>query len=147
MLEVTSEVEIDQPIDVVFPYLADATNNPEWQDGMVACRWRTDGPIAVGSVYEQHARMMGRDIESVFEVTEHVDVGDVRRIAIRTLESTFPIEVTRTVVALPGGRSRASALVRGDASGVFRLAEPLLRRMVQRSVRGDYARLRQVLEA
>lgn len=147
MIEVTSEVLVDRPVDVVFDYLADPTNNPAWQDGMVACSWRSDPPIAVGSVYEQHATMMGRQIESVFEVTAYDGEGDERSITIRTIESTFPIEVTRTVVATGDGTSRASAVVRGDASGVFRLAEPLMRRVVQRSVRGDYARLKQVLEA
>lgn len=146
MLEVTSSVDIARPIDVVFLYLADPVNNPAWQQGMQRCAWRTDGPIAVGSIYEQHATMMGRDIESVFEVTAWQDAGDERSISIATIESTFPIQVTRTVVA-NGDGCTASAIVRGDASGVFKLAEPLMRRMVQRSVRGDYDRLKEVLEA
>lgn len=43
-------------------------------------------------------------------------------------------------------RCRVSAVVEGDASGFFRLAAPLLRPLVARSVRGDYARLRRRLE-
>jgi hypothetical protein len=39
-----------------------------------------------------------------------------------------------------------SAIIEGDASGFFKLAEPLLARVVQRSVDGDYANLKHLLE-
>lgn len=45
------------------------------------------------------------------------------------------------------GRTITSARVQGDPSGFFALATPVLRRMVERSVRGDYRRLGQVLES
>lgn len=143
MIEVTSRVDIDRPADEVFAYVADASNNPQWQDGMVDCRWVTEPPIGVGSVYEQEARMLGRPITSTFEV---VAFEPGRSISIETIESTFPIAVTRSVEPLDGDRCRVSAVVRGDASGVFRLGEPLMKRMVQRSVRGDYRRLKEHLE-
>lgn len=143
MIEVTSEVAIDRPADEVFAFLADAENNPAWQQGMERCRWTTSPPIREGSTYEQEARMLGKPITSTFEVVEF-EPG--RRITIRTIESTFPIEVTRSVE--PAGESTciARAHVTGDPSGVFKLAAPLMRRMVERSVRGDYRRLKEHLE-
>jgi hypothetical protein len=44
-------------------------------------------------------------------------------------------------------RCVVSVVVEGHGSGYFRIAEPLLRRLVRRSVRGDYARLRRMLHA
>lgn len=44
----------------------------------------------------QHARFLGRDIRSTFVVTE-CEPG--RLIAIKSVESTFPIQVERRVVA------------------------------------------------
>jgi hypothetical protein len=68
--------------------------------------------------------------------------------SIRTIASSFPIEgdpQRRT-----GGRGDlprlARARVTGDPSGVFKLAAPLMRKMVERSVRGDYRRLKAHLE-
>lgn len=141
-IEVTSEVEISRPADEVFAFVADAENNPTWQGGMRSCRWATDPPIAVGSVYEQEAAFLGRPITSTFEV---VALEPGRSITIETTASTFPIRVTRSVAPVGDDRCRVSAVVRGDPSGVFRVFTPLLRRMVQRSVRGDYRRLRRVL--
>lgn len=141
-MEVTSTVIVDRPVQEVFPFLADAENNPRWQQGMRSCRWVTDPPITVGSVYEQEASFLGRTITSTFEVVEF-ERG--RSITIETIESTFPIRVTRSVTPLGRDRCRVSAIVRGDPSGVFRLFAPVLRWMVRRSVRADYRRLPEVL--
>ena len=48
------------------------------------------------------------------------------------------VEVAVTVV---------HALIRGDASDLFKLAAPLLDRVTERQIKGDYARLKLVLEA
>jgi hypothetical protein len=142
VIEVTSSVDVDRPADEAFAFVAEAENNPRWQRGMRSCRWTTEPPIRVGSVYEQEASFLGRPITSTFEV---VDLQPGRSITIRTIRSTFPIEVTRSVEPLGGSGARIRALVRGDASGVYRLGRPLLRRVVQRSVRRDYRHLRELL--
>lgn len=142
MIEVTSSIDVDRPAGETFAFIADAENNPRWQRGMRSCRWTTDRPIRVGSIYEQEASFLGRTITSTFEVT---DLQPDRSITIRTIESTFPIEVTRSAEPLDGDRARVRAVVRGDPSSVFRIAAPVLRRIVQRSVRDDYHRLQGLL--
>lgn len=142
-MEVTSSVEVERPADEVFAFVADAENNPRWQRGMRSCRWVSDPPIGVGSVYEQEASFLGRTIRSTFEVVAYEPD---RSITIETIESTFPIRVTRSVEPVGDGRSRVSAIVRGDPTGVFSIFAPALRWMVRRSVRGDYRRLRELLE-
>ena len=58
---------------------------------------------------------------------------------------TFPITFTRIVE--PSGQGAAvKAIVEGDASSFFKLAEPLLSRMVKRSVDADYQNLKRILE-
>jgi uncharacterized membrane protein len=142
MMHVTSNLEVNRPAAEVFRFVADAENNPRWQKGMRSCRWTTTPPIRVGSVYEQQAAFLGKAIASTFEV---IRFEPDRSITIRTITSTFPIEVTRSVVPLGADRCRVSASVRGDPAGVFRIATPLLRQLVQRSVRADYRRLKALL--
>lgn len=142
VIEVSSSVVIDRPAAEVFEFVADAENNPRWQRGMRSCRWLSARPVHVGSTYRQEASFLGRFVTSTFEVTEP-DPG--RSITIRTLTSTFPIVVTRSVEPLPGDRARVRAFVRGDPSGAYRIAKPVLKTLVQRSVRGDYERLRRML--
>lgn len=142
-VETRSGVEVACPAEEAFAVVSDAEQNPTWQRGMRACRWITEPPLAVGSRYEQEASFLGRTITSTFEVVAF-DPG--REISIRTIASTFPIQVTRTVEPLGEDRCRVSAHVRGDPGRLFALATPFLRGMVRRSVQGDYERLKALLE-
>jgi hypothetical protein len=142
-MQVTSNLEVHRSAAEAFRFIADAENNPRWQKGMRSCRWTTTPPIRVGSVYEQQAMFLRKSIVSTFEV---VRFEPDQSITIRTVTSTFPIEVTRSVTPLGTDRCRVSAVVRGDPAGVFRIATPLLRPLVQRSVRADYRRLKALLE-
>jgi hypothetical protein len=69
-----------------------------------------------------------------------------RRIEFKTVSGTFPVRITRWVGPAPE-RTVVRALIRGDASGLYRLAAPLLDRLTQRQIEGDYQRLKQVVEA
>ena len=136
---------IARPADDVFAYFSDASNNPEWQEGMQSCQWTSAPPIGVGSTYEQHARFAGKDIRSVFEVTAY-EPG--RRIEIATVESTFPINVTRTVTPIDASSCEVRAEISGGPErGLMRILEPIMRRQAQRSVDRDYDRLVEVLQS
>lgn len=136
---------IQRPAAEVFRFFSDASNNPEWQNGMTSCEWTTEPPIGVGSRYEQRARFMGREIVSVFEVTEF-EPG--HRIRIETIESTFPIQVTRTVEPLDDSSCTVSAVITGGPEkGIMKWLEPLAAGKAQKSVDADYDRLVQLLEA
>jgi carbon monoxide dehydrogenase subunit G len=142
-MRLTASRVIHRPADEVAEFFFDATNNPRWQRGMQSCEWATPGPIGVGSEYVQVASFLGRTISSRFEVTDHTPG---RSITIRTIESTFPIEVTRAVEPLDTGSSRVTADISGSPGGVFRLLAPVVRRLAQRSVDRDYDRLVALLD-
>ena len=144
MRPITVGVDVERPANDVFAFVADVENNPRWQRGMRRCSWTSPPPHGVGSTYDQVARFLGKDIVSSFRVVEHQPG---RRIKITTTKSPFPITETRTVQPLGEGRAHVAAIVEGDASGFFRLAAPILRGLVARSVRGDYARLKRLLES
>jgi hypothetical protein len=42
--------------------------------------------------------------------------------------------------------TEVTAIIEGDASGFFKIAEPLLKWMVQRSISSDYTNLKKILE-
>jgi uncharacterized membrane protein len=143
MTTVTASIDIDRPAGYVFDYLADMSNNPDWQKGQRRCSWTSDPPLRLGSTYDQEARFLGRTLVSSFEVTEF-EPG--RKIRIQTTGGSMPIDVTRTVEALDADRCRVRAEVRGEAPGPMRLLGPLLDHLVERSVRSDYRRLKARLE-
>ena len=144
MLEVTAQQAIRRPAAEVFDYLADMSNNPKWQKGMQSCVWTSDPPLKLGSTYDQEASFLGKKIVSSFEVTEFIAGEHIR---IVTTAGSMPIDVTRTVDPVTDNVCLVEAVVRGDASGLFRLATPLMKVMVRRSVNADYKRLKVLLES
>jgi uncharacterized protein YndB with AHSA1/START domain len=139
-LDFIHTIDINRPAAEVFAWLADFERNPRWQSGMVDCRWTSTTPGAVGSTYVQHAQFMGRRIDTHFVVTA---VDPDRSISIESTQSTFPIQVTRSVEALDPEHTRVTAHIRGQPKGLMNLMSGL----VKRSVAKDYRALKALLEA
>lgn len=142
MIKIETAVTINKPADEVFAYISDFERNPEWQEGMVRCTFTTEPPLRIGSQYEQEAIFLMRKIISLFEV---IDYDPGRMVKATTIASSFPITFTR-IVDPAGEQAQVRAIVEGDASGFFRIMQPLLRRMVKRSVDRDYRYLKQLME-
>ena len=142
MIRVETSVHINRPAGEVFAFIANFENNPLWQSGQVEARFTSEGPLRVGSTYDQVAKFLGRQIVSTFEVLEY-EPG--RMVKASSTAGSFPITFTR-MVEPAGGGADVSAVVEGDSSGFFKVAEPLMARMVQRSVDADYQNLKRIME-
>ena len=136
-------IEIERPAGVVFDYVSNFENNTAWQRGMREARFVTAPPLAVGSQYEQVASFMGRPVVTRFEVT-NLEPG--RSITIESIESTFPIKVTRRVEPLGANRARVTAEISGEPGGATRFFGPIVRRFAQHAIDADYKRLKELLE-
>jgi hypothetical protein len=143
-MHLDAERTIHRPAAEVAGFFFDASNNPDWQGGMVSCEWLSPSPIAVGSTYEQRARFIGREVRSTFVVT-HLEPG--RMIRIETIESTFPIQVERRVEPVDDSSCRVVAHISGGPNtGIWKLLSPVMAGRAQKSVDADYDRLVQLLE-
>ncbi|MEA2000434.1 MAG: SRPBCC family protein [Actinomycetota bacterium] len=138
----TATREIARSAPDVFAFLADAANNPKWQNGMKTCEWITPAPVAVGSRYDREASFLGRPVLSTFEVLEF-DPG--HRILIESTKSTFPIRVERRVDSLTASTCRVKAEIEGGPS-VPGSVQRLVGWLAQRAVDRDYNRLVTLLE-
>lgn len=143
MIEVSTSIDIERPADDVFAFVSEFPNNPKWQRGQESCTWTSEAPLRVGSTYDQRARFLGKEMVNSFEVVE-LDRG--RRVKFTSTSGTFPITVTRTVEPLGPTRARFTEHVVGDSQGFFRIAEPVLKLLVRRSIKRDFPRLRALLE-
>jgi uncharacterized membrane protein len=62
-------VTVERPIDDVFAYLADGTNNPRWRSGVLSIE-RTSAQDGVGATYRQKLRGPGgRPIDGDYRIT------------------------------------------------------------------------------
>jgi hypothetical protein len=67
--EFNGSAVIDRPIDEVFAFLADGTNDPKFSPRVQEIRKTTDGPIAVGTVFESKVKDAGMTTSRKFELT------------------------------------------------------------------------------
>ena len=67
--EFNGSAVIERPIDEVFAFLADGTNDPKFSPRVQAIRKSTDGPIAVGTVFESKVKDAGMTTSRKFELT------------------------------------------------------------------------------
>jgi len=74
--EVTTVV--DRPIEEVFAFLADGTNDPKFSPRVLEIAKTTDGPPGVGAVYASTVKDGGVKTKREFEVTEFVPPTRIR---------------------------------------------------------------------
>jgi len=64
-------VTVDRPIEDVFAYLADGTNNPRWRKGVLSIE-RTSAQGGAGATYRQKLRGPGgRPIDGDYRITRY----------------------------------------------------------------------------
>jgi carbon monoxide dehydrogenase subunit G len=68
--EFSGSAVIERPIDEVFAFLADGTNDPKFSPRVQEIRKTTDGPIGVGTVFESKVKDAGMTTRRKFELTE-----------------------------------------------------------------------------
>ncbi len=141
-MKVEVSLLINRPPADVFAYICNFENNPKWQERVVDAWFTSDPPLRRGSTYIQIASFLGRRIKSTFEVIEYQPGRLVRASGAAGL---FPITFSRQVEPANGG-SRMTVIIEGDASGIFKLAEPLLAQKVKASIEKDCRMLKKMLE-
>ena len=61
---------IERPVEEVFAFLADGTNDPKFSPRVLEISKRTDGPVGVGTVFVSRVKDAGMKTEREFEITE-----------------------------------------------------------------------------
>jgi uncharacterized protein YndB with AHSA1/START domain len=141
-LDVRAAIEIARPPEDVAAYEFDPANDPEWIGGVRTAEQLTDGPIAVGARVRRRGGFLGRPIEWVMDIVDHVPA---RRLAMHEIRSPFPMDVTYELAPAPNG-TRASIRIQGQAGGVYAVLGPLTPLMVRRSLAADLRRLKRAVE-
>lgn len=143
MLEITDSVVIDRPIDEVFAFAGDPTNDSSWATVIVESRLTSDGPLEKGATLVQVLRFLGKRLEAQCEVTEYEEA---HRVAFTMEMGANKGAHERTFEAVEGG-TRVTLLTRGDSTGLFKIADPLLKRVATRQMAADLSILKELVSA
>jgi hypothetical protein len=140
-VDVSSEVLIARPRAEVAAFMFEPRNDALWTTGVVDCKPLTEGLLQTGSRVERTSKFLGRRFSYLVEVTDYAPNTFVE---MRVAEP-FPMHIRYELEDQDGG-TRARIRTRGEATGFFRVAAPLLGRMVRRSITNDLENLKEYLE-
>jgi uncharacterized protein YndB with AHSA1/START domain len=134
-------VQIDRSAEDVFAYLVDVDRLTEWQGSAVECR--SDGPLREGSLISERRRLLGREAETELEVTAFEPP---RRLTLRSLSGPVNFTVDHELVENGDGTTIHFA-AEAQQGAFLSLAKKVIAKKAEQEFRGDFARLKAILEA
>jgi uncharacterized protein YndB with AHSA1/START domain len=143
MIDVTVSTTIGRPVDEVFNFVADMTNEPRWHTDIVDATQVTEGDVALGTRYRVRFRSSMGPPEGIVEVAEF---DPLRRFASRSDLGNMAPTVSHDFEPVDGG-THVTRRVRIEMSGAMRLTAPLMRMMVRRRNLRFIDNLKRELEA
>ncbi len=143
MIKMEHSVVINRSIEEVFAFLIDVEKWPQWRAEAVEVKKPSEGPVGVGTTFSGVGRFLGRRLENINEVTQ---CEPNRKFGFKTTSGHVSMQFTDTFESVKGG-TKISLVLDGETGGFFKLAEPIMSRMVRRQFKTNYANLKDLLEA
>ncbi len=143
MERIETSVVINRPVKEVFAFLEDPANDPQWQSGLLEAEYTSEGPLGVGTTAREVRKLLGRRIESTYEITEYEPDS---KMALKTTSGPIPIEQSASFEAVEEG-TKVTLVGEFEPGGFFKLAEPIVGRVAKRQFEADVANLKELLEA
>jgi carbon monoxide dehydrogenase subunit G len=134
-------VMISRSIEDVFGFLSDFENVPTWNYAISETRKVSEGPVGVGTIYQQVRSVPSRS-EERFEVTAY---NPPRHLEIRGQLGPFPSRLSYALDAVPEGTHVTNSVeleLRGPSRLLGRVAVPRVRDAVATNLR----KLKELLE-
>jgi uncharacterized protein YndB with AHSA1/START domain len=142
MVDRSDSIVIDRPVEEVFAYVADVTNDPAWHTDMLEARKTTEGPIAMGTAWHTRFKPSMGISESDMEV---VSFEPNRVLAMKG--EVGPMHPTLTYRFEPAeGGTKFTRRVQISVSGWMKIMQPVMSLMIPKQNQGFLANLKRVLE-
>jgi uncharacterized protein YndB with AHSA1/START domain len=138
MIKIERTITIHRSVEEVFRYLSDVGHGPQYISGQREAHKTSAGPMGIGTTFATTGKFLRR--RATNEVTEYEPY---RRLAWK---GTSGARVTTTWGFEPSGPSTRVTFTRAaDASGLLRLAEPVVAGLRTGRVDNDLGALKELL--
>ena len=142
-MEAELTIEIARAPEDVFSYLTDASSVPAWQSGVQSVELVDGGRPRSGARLVEHRNLLGRELRTTLEISEYEPP---RVFALHALDGPAPFDVRHELVPEGDGTSMR-VVVEGDPAFLPGFASGLVTRRLEKQVRKDFERLKQILES
>ena len=142
MITHEATIHLNQPVEQVFAFLMDTTKLTAWQSNLIKIDKITEGPLRMGSRFQEIRRLGIKESEIQAEITAFEPN---KRFETRTL--TKP-QVTVSYFFEPeDGGTRVKHRFVMLTSGFMRLLEPMIAKSIRDENASDFEALKRLLES
>lgn len=143
MIKVEESIVIKRPIEEVFAFLADQTNAPRWQSGLLEVRRTTDGPLGIGTKHTAVRKFMGRRVEAS---NEYVVYEPNKEVTFTGTANSADFKHSYITESTAEG-TKVTSKMEMESKGLFGLAEPLITPSLRREFVASLGELKDMLES
>jgi uncharacterized membrane protein len=143
MVDVTTQIVIQSPVEKVSTYVSNPENTTEWYANIKAMEWKTPKPLALGSKMAFKAQFLGRQLAYIYEITEFIPG---QKMVMRTSEGPFPMETTYTWEEIDPNTTTMTLRNKGVPSGFSKFFAPFMASAIRRANKADLKRIKTLLE-
>jgi uncharacterized membrane protein len=143
MAKVEVSVVINRPVEEVFTFMRDIKNWLKWQSGMLEAEQSSEGPVGVGTTYQGVNEFLGRRMEWTSEI---IAFEQDKLVEQRIKSGPMLLEQFVKFEPVEGG-TKLTLGGEGETGGLFKLAEPMVNRRMQKEMEGNISNLKDILEA
>lgn len=142
MKPITGEIFVDAPVEDVFDFVADESNEPRYNPNMLRAEKLTPGPVGVGTRFAVIMRGRSRTALTI-ECT-----GFNRPQTLSSLSRTAGMEIEGELTFVPEGNGTSLRwLWTLRPQGALRALTPLIRALGNRQEQANWSALKSYLEA
>ena len=143
MINLHGSTRIYRPVNQVFDFVSAPENDFQWQYGTLAAARLPDGASRLGSFFRTVGHLVGRRMQSIFEVTEYEPN---RKYAFRSISGPLHLQTSYTF-DVSSGSTMISITTQAHATSLFKMNERLLERKMKKQLKENLAHLKDLLEA
>ncbi len=143
MIDLSASTTIYRPIKQVFDFISSSENDFQWQYGTLASAQVSEGAAKVGTFFRSIGHLMGRRMQSTFEITEY-EVNT--KYGFRSLSGPLHSHTVYTLESASGS-TRINVCTHASASDPKQVHENALGKLMKKQLRENLAMLKTILEA
>jgi uncharacterized membrane protein len=134
---------INRPLQEVFDFVTNLSNDPQWQSSIESVEQVSDGPIGVGSTWRYVTKFLGRKNETEIQMTSYEPP---HQSSVKAVSGPIPFENTHKFQEQDGG-TLLTLTGQAEIGGFFKMAEGLVGKQMGKQMDADGAALKRLLEA
>src|SRR5512142_1204275 len=143
MINLNVSTMIYRPIGQVFDFMITPENDFQWQYGVLESARLSGGANKIGTLFRSVGHLIGRRIESTFEVTEYIPN---RKYGFKSLSGLLQSQ-TFYMFEIASGSTKVTVSTQANPANFFQTGEGVLEKQMKKQLKEDLAMLKEILEA